>query len=239
MAKTKKAAKPVKKRGFFRRVFIWVTRLFWLAILLVLGLVLLYRFVNPPITHTIWAEYQRLGAYKQDWVALKDVAPMLPAALVAAEDADFCQHPGFDLDAIRAVIAEGSRRGASTISQQTAKNVFLWQERGWGRKAMEAGFTLLIELLWPKDRILEVYMNVAEFDEGVFGVKAAARHYFGVTPTKISGRQAAALAAVLPNPKARSAIRPSPALQKRAASILSGARTITADGRDACFKPEP
>lgn len=236
MGKKKRAEPAKKKPNFLRRLLIWAVRLVWLLLFLLLALVVLYRFVNPPITLTMLGEYQRLGSYKQDWVPLNKVAPVLPAALVAAEDANFCKHTGFDIQAIRAVIQEGARRGASTISQQTAKNVFLWQERGWGRKAMEAGFTLLIELVWPKDRILEVYMNVAEFDEGVFGVKAASQHYFGVTPAKLSGQQAAALAAVLPNPKERSAIRPTEALKKRARSILGGARTIAADGRDACFK---
>lgn len=237
--KTKPGPKPKEKPGLLKRLRRAVLRLILLLVLAVLGLTLAYRFVNPPMTLTIWAAYRDLGSYKQSWVPLEEVAEIAPAALVAAEDANFCKHVGFDIDAIRMVIAEGARRGASTISQQTAKNVFLWQERGWARKALEAGFTLLIELFWPKARILEVYMNVAEFDEGVFGIKAAAQHYFGVEPARLSGSQAAALAAVLPNPKARSASSPGPRLRARAASILSGARTIAADGRDACFTPTP
>jgi len=160
----------------------------------------------------------------------------LPRALVAAEDANFCLHWGFDMGAIREAIAKGGRRGASTISQQMVKNVFLWQGRSWPRKALEAMITPLAEAILSKRRILELYLNVAEFDEGVFGAQAAARHYFGVGAAALTPMQAARLAAVLPAPKKRSASRPSSWLRHRAAAIRSGAETIEADGRAACFE---
>lgn len=159
--------------------------------------------VNPPITYTIWSEARRLGGVERHWVPIADIAPEMRRATVAAEDANFCLHWGFDIPAIRGALAEGARYGASTISQQTVKNVYLWQGRSWTRKALEAVITPLVELTWSKRRILEVYLNVAEFGEGVFGIDAAARHYFGVPPAALSATQAAALAAVLPDPKAR------------------------------------
>ena len=161
---------------------------------------------------------------------------MLARSVVAAEDARFCQHWGIDVTAIRAALADGGQRGGSTISQQVVKNVFLWQDRSWLRKALETLLTPLVEAIWSKRRILEVYLNVAEMDEGVFGAEAAARHYFGVGPDALSARQAALIAAVLPNPKERSAARPSKNLRQRAAQIQDGAATIRADGRSACFE---
>jgi len=206
-----------------------------LAVLIVL-LVLLFSRVNPPTTHTMWSEGRRLGHVDQEWVPLEQVAPVMARSAVAAEDANFCQHWGFDVAAIRAAIAEGSSRGGSTITQQVVKNVFLWQGRSWIRKVFEAMITPMVEAVWSKRRIVEVYLNVAELDEGVFGVKAAARHYFKVAPDKLSPRQAALLAAVLPSPKARSAAKPSSGVRKRAAQIADGAATIRADGRSACFE---
>ena len=130
-------------------------------------------------------------------------------------------------------------RGASTISQQVVKNVFLWQGRSWLRKAIEAVWTPVTEALWSKQRIVELYLNVVEFDEGVFGVQAAARHYFGVDAADLNRTQAARLAAILPAPKARSASNPSTFTRNRAAAILSGADTIAADGRADCFEDAP
>lgn len=219
-----------------KRILRWTGRALLGAFALFLVLVLLYSIVNPPVTHTIWSEYRRLGKVERDWVPLEEIAPVMARSVVAAEDANFCLHWGFDVNAIRAAIDEGGARGASTISQQVAKNVFLWQGRSWFRKALETGVTPVIELIWSKRRILEIYLNVAEMDEGVFGIAAASRHYFGVEPDKLSAQQAARLAAVLPNPKERSASKPTGQLQKRAASIMDGAATIAADGRAACFE---
>ncbi|MGS4945498.1 monofunctional biosynthetic peptidoglycan transglycosylase [Meridianimarinicoccus sp. RP-17] len=190
-----------------------------------------------PATPYMLAERVRHGTLAHDWVAIGAIAPVMQRAAVAAEDADFCSHWGFDIAALRAAIDGGLRRGGSTISQQTVKNVFLWQGRSWPRKAAEAILTPVVELAWSKRRILEVYLNVAEFDTAVFGVEAAAQHYFGVAARDLSGVQAARLAAILPSPKTRSASSPGDFTRGRAAAILDGAETIRRDGRAACFQP--
>ncbi|UOA30482.1 Biosynthetic peptidoglycan transglycosylase [Sulfitobacter sp. DSM 110093] len=217
------------------RVTRWLFGAALLSGALVVLLVLLFRFVNPPTGVYMFSESRRLGGVQRDWVPLNQIAPVMARSAVAAEDANFCNHWGFDMEAIRTAIENGSERGASTISQQTVKNVYLWHGRSWIRKAMEAGMTPLVEALWPKRRIIEVYLNVAEFDEGVFGVGAAAPHYFGVSAAELSATQAARLAAILPAPKDRSASRPSDFTRKRTAQIMDGAATIRADGRAACF----
>jgi monofunctional biosynthetic peptidoglycan transglycosylase len=181
-------------------------------------------------------ESRRLGGeIEREWVPIEEISINLQRAAVAAEDANFCLHWGFDMDAIRDAIAEGAQRGGSTISQQTVKNAFLWHGRSWVRKAMEAAITPVMELIWPKRRVLEVYLNVAEFGEGVFGAEAAARHHFGVSAADLTLRQASLLAAVLPNPQERDASAPSGFVDRRARSIAGGAQTIAADGRDSCF----
>ena len=195
-----------------------------------------YAVVPPPTTPYILSEGLRLGAIRRDWVAIDDIAPVAVRAVVAAEDANYCLHWGFDMGQLRAAIAEGGDRGASTLTQQTVKNVWLWQGRSWPRKAIEALMTPVVEALWSKRRIVEVYLNVAEFDEGVFGIEAAAQHHFGVAASKLSARQASLLAAVLPNPKERSAVNPSRFVDRRARAIADGAATIRADGRAACFE---
>jgi monofunctional biosynthetic peptidoglycan transglycosylase len=232
----KAAKKAGPKRSLKRRIGRFVLRAVSVVFLVSVVLVVLGLFVNPPTTAYMYSEKQLLGAVKYEWVAMEGIAPVMARAAVAAEDANFCEHWGFDLAAIKLAIAEGSSRGASTISQQTVKNVYLWHGRTWVRKAMEALLTPLVEAVWTKRRVLEVYLNVAEFDEGVFGVKAAAQHYFGVSAAELSAQQASRLAAVLPSPKTRSASRPSAALQKRARQIRSGAATIRADGRSTCFE---
>ncbi|WP_294623953.1 monofunctional biosynthetic peptidoglycan transglycosylase [uncultured Roseovarius sp.] len=214
----------------------WLYRLV-LFLLIIIGVaVVTYRVINPPVTFYMMQEKWRLGALDRQWVPLEGVAPVMARSVVAAEDANFCNHWGFDMSAIRNAIADGGNRGASTLSQQVVKNVYLWHGRSWPRKALEAAITPLVEAVWPKRRIIEVYLNVAEFDEGVFGVEAAARHYFGVGPEALTAVQAARLAAVLPNPKERNAARPSSWLRKRAAGIMDGAATIRRDGRAACFE---
>jgi monofunctional biosynthetic peptidoglycan transglycosylase len=215
-------------------------RLAWRVVafllLFVAAAVLLGRVVNPPTTAYMLGESLRLGGVKQEWAPIDRIAPVMVRSVVAAEDANFCEHWGFDVWAIRLAIAEGSNRGASTLSQQTVKNIYLWHGRTWVRKALEAALTPIVEAMWPKRRILEVYLNVAEFDEGVFGVQEAARHYFGVDADGLSAQQAAQLAAILPSPKTRSASRPTAFLKKRAAQIRAGAATIKADGRADCFE---
>jgi monofunctional biosynthetic peptidoglycan transglycosylase len=234
--KTKKKPQKKTKLPWRRRLRRLVWRSVSVVFLVSVAVVFLGVFVNPPTTIYMFSEKQRLGSVKYDWAAMEDIAPVMARSAVAAEDANFCDHWGFDLAAIKLAIADGSSRGASTISQQTVKNVYLWHGRLWLRKAMEALLTPLVEAVWSKRRLLEVYLNIAEFDEGVFGVKAAAQHYFGVKPADLTATQASRLAAVLPSPKTRSASRPSSYVQKRSRQIRSGAATIRADGRAACFE---
>ncbi|MGJ8555844.1 MAG: monofunctional biosynthetic peptidoglycan transglycosylase [Sulfitobacter geojensis] len=231
--------KPVKKTEglpWRKRLRRWVLRLVSVVFLVVVALVVLGALINPPTTAYMFSEGRRLGGVKQTWVSIDNVAPVMARSAVAAEDANFCEHWGFDLAAIKLAIEQGSSRGASTISQQTVKNVYLWHGRLWVRKAAEALITPLVEAIWSKRRIIEVYLNIAEFDEGVFGVEAAARHYFGVAAADLSGTQAARLAAILPSPKTRSASKPSGYVRKRARQVRDGAATIGRDGRADCFE---
>jgi monofunctional biosynthetic peptidoglycan transglycosylase len=181
---------------------------------------LLLRWI-PPLTSAVMVE-RRVGAllsgraYRTDfrWVPWKRISPQAPLAVIAAEDQNFAEHHGFDFQSIRKAIDAHERRGrrlrgASTISQQVAKNLFLWSGRSFVRKGLEAWFTLLIELTWPKRRILEVYLNIAELGDGVFGVEAAGRLYFGKPAASLEPGEAALLAAVLPNPRRLRANRPS------------------------------
>lgn len=228
-------ALPARAQPLWRRGLRWALRAVAGCIVIVLAWVLLLSVVNPPRGIYMRAEAHRLGDISHEWVAWADIAPVMARSVVAAEDANFCLHWGFDVAAIREVLDRGGARGASTISQQVVKNVFLWHDRTWSRKAAEAVLTPVVETFWSKRRILEVYLNIAEFDEGVFGVKAAAAHYFKVTPDALSPVQAARLAMVLPNPKARNAARPTEAQRRRTAAIADGAETILRDGRAACF----
>ena len=172
--KKKKAAKAKERPLLWDRLRLWTKRIVLSAVAAVLVLILLYSVVNPPITHTIWSEWRRLGRVERDWVPIEDISPVMARSVVAAEDANFCLHWGFDVDAIRDAIEDGGARGASTISQQVVKNVFLWQGRSWFRKALETSLTPVVELFWSKQRILEVYLNVSETGQGMFGVEAAA-----------------------------------------------------------------
>ncbi|MEL6914742.1 MAG: monofunctional biosynthetic peptidoglycan transglycosylase [Pseudomonadota bacterium] len=233
---TRKRAKVKTREPFWRQLRRRLTRYALVFLVLVFLLIAAGRVIDPPTTPYMFSEARRLGGTEQDWVALAGIAPIMGRAAVAAEDANFCLHWGLDTTAIRQTLDEGALRGGSTISQQVVKNVYLWHGRSYARKALEALITPVVELTWTKERILEVYLNVAEFDEGVFGVAAAARHYFGVAPEALSRVQAARLAAILPDPKGRSAARPSDFVERRARQILAGADTIAADGRAACFE---
>jgi monofunctional biosynthetic peptidoglycan transglycosylase len=218
-------------RRFLRRVL----RGLVVLALVAAGIVVLLRWVNPPPTFYMLSEWRRLGGIERDWVDLATLPDRVPLSAMAAEDAGFCGHRGFDIEGIRAALADRDRlRGGSTISQQVAKNVFLWQGRTWLRKGLEAGFAVVIELAWPKRRIMEVYLNHAEFGEGVFGVEAAARHYWGIGAAELGPQRAARLMAVLPAPKARSPVSGSGWIARRGAAIRSGAETLAADGRGAC-----
>ena len=234
--KTKKATQPTFMRRWYLTFRKWLVR----GVLGGLGIcalmVILFSVLNPPITPYILSERLRLGSVTRDWVPIEDIAPVMARSAVAAEDANFCQHWGLDLTAIQNALAAGANSGASTISQQTVKNVYLWHGRSWFRKSLEAVLTPAVELVWSKRRILEVYLNVAEFDQGVFGVQAAARHYFGVDAADLSASQAARLAAILPDPKGRSASNPSSFVRNQAERIIDGAATIANDGRADCFQ---
>ncbi|HEY8514017.1 MAG TPA: monofunctional biosynthetic peptidoglycan transglycosylase [Candidatus Binatia bacterium] len=216
----------------------WLGRLLFGALLASVAVVGLFRFVDPPLTPLMviravqGALDGRWVGIQQRWVPLEEVSPALLRAVIAAEDARFFQHHGFDFEEIERARAYNERhggrrvRGASTISMQTARNVFLWQDRTWVRKGLEAYFTLLIELLWSKRRILEVYVNVAEWGDGVYGVEAAAQNAFGKPAAKLGAREASLLAAVLPSPRRWSARTPSSYVQSRAARIAARAAQV-------------
>ncbi len=219
-------------RSLLRRLF---KLLLWLVALSAL-LVLLLRWVAPPFTALMierkvqsWSSGESIDL-QRSWRPWSELPDDLKMAVIAAEDQKFAEHWGFDVAAIRAALAHneqgGSLRGASTLSQQVAKNLFLWSGRSWLRKGIEAWFTALIELLWPKQRILEVYLNSVEWGVGIFGAEAAAQHHFGVGAPYLSARQASLLAAVLPNPREWSAGRPSARINSRAAWIRQQVRQL-------------
>lgn len=224
------------RRQLTRRIWRLFLRGLQVAVACVLLLVLLFRWVNPPATPLMLMERARLGGIERQWVPLDAMSQNLPLSAAAAEDANFCLHAGFDLDGIRSALADAGRlRGASTISQQVAKNVFLWPGRNWLRKGLEAGFTLLIEVAWPKRRIMEVYLNVAEMGPGIFGVEAAARHYWDRPAAELGPQRSGRLMAVLPDPRNRSPVSGTAYIARRGAQIEQGAATLRADGRGACF----
>ncbi|MCU0883154.1 MAG: monofunctional biosynthetic peptidoglycan transglycosylase [Hyphomonadaceae bacterium] len=205
-----------------------------------LFLVALYRFVPVPVT---WLMVERAIAgdgLRRDWVRLDQISPNLVRAVIAAEDAKFCSHHGFDWEAIEDAMEANEEgrptRGGSTISQQTAKNVFLWPARSWVRKGFEAGFTVAIEAAWPKHRIMEVYLNVAEFGIGTYGIEAAARRYLGRDARSMTPRQAAAIAAVLPSPRKWDPNNPTRRVARRIARIERGARVVKNEGLDTCVQ---
>ncbi|MEQ9331984.1 monofunctional biosynthetic peptidoglycan transglycosylase [Thalassobaculum sp.] len=198
----------------------WFLAALAVAVGLPVLLVLAYRLVPVPVTPLMLL---RDAPVDRRWVALEDIAPALPRAVIAAEDNLFCGHWGIDWRSLSAAVeayAEGERAGGgSTITMQTAKNLFLWPGRHPVRKAIEFPLTLLIELLWPKRRILEVYLNVVEWGDGIYGAEAAARHHFGKPARDLTASEAARLAAVLPNPLKWSAGRPGDYVLRRAATI--------------------
>jgi monofunctional biosynthetic peptidoglycan transglycosylase len=203
--------------------------------------VLAYRFVPPPITLLmIEREAQGYGVDHR-WQSMAHISPAMTRAAIAAEDARFCQHHGFDLKAISKAIRHDERRpkrlrGGSTISQQTAKNVFLWPGRDWVRKGLEAWFTVLIEGIWGKRRIMEVYLNTVEMGPGVYGVGAAAERYFHTDAADLSAAQASRLAAVLPSPLKWSAEDPGPYVLRRTGRIAARQGTVAEDGLADCVR---
>ncbi len=210
----------------------WLLLGLLLLVLLAVAVLGLFRFVNPPTTAFIVAyKVEHPGqAVRQQWVSLEDMSRWMPLAVIASEDQRFLSHWGLDLDAIATAVdafREGENlRGASTITQQTAKNLFLWGGRSLVRKTLEAGLALGMEGLWPKRRIMEVYLNVAEFGKGIYGVEAASRTFFGVSARHLTPGQAARLAAVLPNPKVFNAGAPSAYVQDRVGWIQTQMRQL-------------
>ena len=206
----------------FRKVLAWVLLV---ALVLTIAPVLALRWVPPPtsalmfrksIANLVGSQGKSIRYRWVDWAA---IAPDMPLAVVAAEDQKFPRHWGFDFESIaEAIEDQGPRhrvRGASTITQQVAKNLFLWHGRSYVRKGLEAYFTVLLEIFWPKRRILEVYLNIAEFGDGTYGVYAASKTFFGKHPSQLTQSEAALLAAVLPNPKHLHANTPSPYVEER------------------------
>ena len=204
------------------------------------GWAALYRVAPVPATPLMLIRAAGGSGLEKDWVPLSSISPHLARAVIAAEDTQFCGHGGFDWAAIGAALEdneEGGRlRGGSTISQQTAKNAFLWPDRSWIRKGVEAYFTLLIETLWPKHRILEVYLNVVEWGDGVYGAEAASRHHFNKPASALTRREAALLAVVLPSPLRWSPSKPSAYVARRASIIERRMAVVEREGLADCLR---
>ncbi|MBT4375448.1 MAG: monofunctional biosynthetic peptidoglycan transglycosylase [Nitrospina sp.] len=193
--------------------------------------VLVYRFVDPPTTPLLWIRWVESGydkaypTFLKHWIPLNQISPNLVRAVIVAEDQKFYNHSGFDWYAVEAAIrinlATDKTVGASTISMQTARNVFLWQDRNWLRKSLEVWFTFLIENLWTKKRILEVYLNVIEWGNGMFGCEHASRKYYKHSSATLSPVESALMASVLPNPRTWSVLKPQPHVSDRQSKILS------------------
>jgi monofunctional glycosyltransferase len=201
--------------------------------------VLIYKFVPPPITFTMLGDVIKEGSITKDWMSLSDISPNMPRAAIAAEDAKFCSHSGFDREAISKAVRHNGRggriRGGSTISQQTAKNVFLWQGGGYFRKGLEAWFTLLIENVWGKRRIMEVYLNVAETGIATYGVNAGSVRYFGHDAEEMTTVEAARIAAILPLPKKRDAAAPRGYTRRYGNRIRARTGVVRRDDLDRCL----
>jgi len=228
-----------KKHGWWRRI---LTGLAWaLGVFLALNLLLVLTFRWVPVPTSGLMLQRRVESWsgtkpytaRHQWVPLEEISPSLGAAVIAAEDQNFTDHFGFDWKAIEKAVQHNEhsrrKRGASTVSQQTAKNLFLWSSRSWTRKGLEAWFTLAIELGWSKKRILEVYLNIVEFGDGIYGAEAAARTYFGKPAKRLTPSEAALLAAVLPNPRKFHANAPTDYIRGRQAWILGQMRQLGGD----------
>jgi len=224
-----------------RRVTRWLLRALLFFVVLSVLWVAIYRFVPPPITFTMIGNAIDGKGLAKDWMALDDMSPAMARAAIAAEDGNFCSHRGFDFDAIQKAFErnmEGGRkiRGGSTISQQTAKNAFLWQNGGYLRKGLEAWFTVLIETLWSKHRIMEVYLNLAETGIGTYGANAGAQRYFHHDASRLSATEAARIAAVLPLPKKRGAVAPTGYTARYGNRIQARISKVHAYGYDGCLR---
>lgn len=223
-----------------RRIALFSVRAAIGFVLLSVIWVVAYRFVPPPITATMMGDVFAGRGVTKDWMSLSAMDPDMARAAIAGEDGKFCTHEGFDREAIADAFVrnqQGGRiRGGSTISQQTAKNAFLWQGGGYIRKGLEAWFTLLIENIWGKRRIMEVYLNIAETGIGTYGANAGAMRYFGHDATRLTSLEAARIAAVLPLPKKREATDPSGFTRRHGNRIAANISIVKRDGLDACLK---
>jgi len=230
--------KRLSKRGLPARLFIGLVKLIVAFVVISVLWVGLYRFVPPPTTATMIGDMFAGNGARRDWMPISQIDRDMVRAAIAAEDSKFCSHSGFDFDAIEAAMqrnASGGRiRGGSTISQQTAKNAFLWQGGGYFRKGVEAYFTFLIENLWGKRRIMEVYLNLAETGIGTYGVNAGSQRYYGHDADAMSRVEAARIAAILPLPKKRGAIAPKGFTRRYGSSIAARIGIVARDGLDAC-----
>jgi monofunctional biosynthetic peptidoglycan transglycosylase len=228
-----------RRRSFLGRIRLWILRLGAGFFILSVFLTVLYASVPPPITILMIGGLIEGRGLHKDWTSIEHISPHLIRSAIAAEDAHFCEHHGFDWEAIQAAwerIERGSRRlrGGSTISNQTAKNVFLWPSRSWIRKGFEAYFTVLIELIWGKRRIMEVYLNVIEFGPGIYGAEAASQRFFKKSAAELTRHEAALLASILPNPDEWSAAKPGPYVRKRANTIMARAQDAPDAGAAVC-----
>jgi monofunctional biosynthetic peptidoglycan transglycosylase len=202
------------------------------------GWVTLYRFVPPPGTPLMLIRMAGGAGIDKSWRSLDEISPNLSQAVIASEDTLFCSHAGFDWASMRQAwqgnLAGGQLRGGSTISMQTAKNAWLWQDRTYLRKGLEAWFTLWMELLWPKARVMEVYLNIIEWGDGIYGAEAASHAFFGKPAAGLTRREAALMAAVLPNPLRWSPAKPTRYIASRANVIQQRMMTVARDGLGAC-----
>jgi len=224
--------------SFVRALVRLATRTLLALLVFSLLWVLAYRFVAPPATYIMLRDRLNGVQVERDWRSLDELGRVLPLAAIAAEDARFCSHHGFDMEAIGQALKANERardrgrtrlRGGSTISQQTAKNAFLWPQRSWLRKGLESWFTVLIELAWPKKRIMEVYLNIAEWGPGIYGAEAAARHYFGKEAQALTRKQAARLVSILPSPLKWSPTDPSRRVKRKARNVRRALGTVEAE----------
>ncbi len=233
-AQTKKRSPLDRITMFLRLIAFSIVGLFVFSILWA-GV---YRFAAPPGTLLMLERKFGGDVIIHPWAPLNEISPHLVTAVIAAEDTRFCLHNGIDFEAIDKAMAEAEDgkllRGASTISQQTAKNAFLWSHRSWVRKGAEAWMTVLIETVWPKRRVMEVYLNIAEWGDGLFGAEAAAQQRFGKSAKDLTQQEAALLAAVLPNPHKWRVDPPGPYVSKRTSTIRGRMGQVKRDGLDAC-----
>jgi monofunctional biosynthetic peptidoglycan transglycosylase len=227
-----------RQRSLGARIFWFLVKLVLVFVLASLLWVLAYRFINPPVTATMVGDVLAGRGATKDWMPIEQIDRDMVRAAIAGEDSKFCSHDGFDFEAIETAMqrnASGGRiRGGSTISQQTAKNAFLWQGGGYARKGAEAWFTFLIEQMWGKRRIMEVYLNLAETGIGTYGASAGAQRYFGHDASAMSATEAARIAAILPLPKKRGAVAPKGFTRRYGNTLAARVGVVARDGLDAC-----